>query len=159
MLSSPTGPTNFSIPDTLYTGNRLVLTCGPPQGSVSIGELSRVDWRLDGKTIQSNSHFDISSSSSSSQLTISRLLSSDRGDYKCMLVGQLLNFIQWGALTTEILLPAPVLSVPLLLNFHCEEETTASLLCCVQTLYTPEWLSQPSSNVLLPSAITMSKTS
>ncbi|KAG7259453.1 hypothetical protein CRUP_030268, partial [Coryphaenoides rupestris] len=62
------------------------------------------------------------------------------GVYKCTLEGEALNFIQEGRLTKETLRSAPVLSVPGLLNVPCSEGSIRPLLCCVQKLYTPQWL-------------------
>lgn len=78
------------------------------------------------------------------------LLLSITGTYECVLRGQIIDFIQVGRVTNNIIREAPVVRLQSRVNADCQERLFQEIQCCVQLPYKIKWFQDAT---ILPSSM------
>ncbi|XP_055362341.1 adhesion G protein-coupled receptor F5-like isoform X2 [Betta splendens] len=125
--------TSISLsPSLIYTGNIMTLTCGPLNINVSAAT-----WTFQGVQIKNHGRFNITTTSTLSDLTISNVITSDIGTYTCTMIGSAMTFFQSGVVTADQVQEAPNLKLQGEVNV--EYSKGVDLQCCVQQNFTVHW--------------------
>uniref|UniRef100_A0A3Q1CMB3 Adhesion G protein-coupled receptor F5-like n=1 Tax=Amphiprion ocellaris TaxID=80972 RepID=A0A3Q1CMB3_AMPOC len=133
VVAQYTSPTSLRIPDHIYTGQTVMLTCGPPD--IDVGTISGSVWKFEGLAISSD-RIIATTAGSQSTLMVNNIIPADAGLYECTMEGTDLRFVQTGKVTKII--EAPIVRLQSKVSVKCEEGDVP-LQCCVQSPYTVRW--------------------
>ncbi|XP_078030247.1 uncharacterized protein LOC117252677 isoform X8 [Epinephelus lanceolatus] len=139
VTASYNSTTTISFPSLTYTGNTMLLTCGPPE-NVNVGLISGSVWKFQGREIKESGRLEVTTSSMKSVLTVKNVILADIGHYECTLMGGVINFHQNGDITRNEIRPAPIVRLQSRVNVKCDgTEEQKPLQCCVQYPYKVRW--------------------
>uniref|UniRef100_A0A3P8S3K3 Adhesion G protein-coupled receptor F5-like n=1 Tax=Amphiprion percula TaxID=161767 RepID=A0A3P8S3K3_AMPPE len=133
VVAQYTSPTSLRIPGPIYTGQTVMLTCGPPD--IDVGTISGSVWKFEGLAISSD-RIIATTAGSQSTLMVNNIIPADAGLYECTMEGTDLRFVQTGKVTEII--EAPIVRLQSKVSVKCEEGDVP-LQCCVQSPYTVRW--------------------
>ncbi|KAL7388956.1 hypothetical protein ABVT39_024000 [Epinephelus coioides] len=139
VTASYNSTTTISFPSLTYTGNTMLLTCGPPE-NVNVGLISGSVWKFQGREIKESGRLEVTTSRMESVLTVKNVILADIGHYECTLTGGVINFHQNGDITRNEIRPAPIVRLQSRVNVKCDgTEEQKPLQCCVQYPYKVRW--------------------
>ncbi|XP_049914802.1 adhesion G protein-coupled receptor F5-like isoform X22 [Epinephelus moara] len=139
VTASYNSTTTISFPSLTYTGNTMLLTCGPPE-NVNVGQISGSVWKFQGREIKERGRLEVTTSRMESVLTVKNVILADIGHYECTLTGGVINFHQNGDITRNEIRPAPIVRLQSRVNVKCDgTEGQKPLQCCVQYPYKVRW--------------------
>ncbi|XP_026174851.1 uncharacterized threonine-rich GPI-anchored glycoprotein PJ4664.02-like [Mastacembelus armatus] len=132
-------PTPISFPNLTYTGDSMMLKCGPPPVNIHVGHISGSVWKFKGLEIKAGGRIKINNTGNVSVLTVNNIIAADTGFYECTLKGRVMDFLQNGTVRENQIKQAPIVQLQSQINIQCKEGQIQPLECCVQKPYTVQW--------------------
>lgn len=147
VVAQYTRPNSLGIPDRTYTGETMMLTCGPPD--IDVGTIDGSVWKFKGLAISSD-RIKATFAGSQSTLTVNNVIPADAGLYECTLKGKNLHFIRTGRVKDDNIIQAPIVRLQSKISVKCEDGGVQPLQCCVQSSYSVSWFDGTNSLTSVP---------